>query len=142
VPTHGVNGPSPVNLLTASLDLQLVRLIRGAIANDPPTAGSARPAADVIADRVVLRPETDVARRVVYQPDAVVAAPVVFEPEAVELPARTRAPDVVGWGPLLAPWQMLLREKVWNRPVADLAPPPTPPTPPPATTGTLFDAVV
>ena len=125
--------PRSVPLLVASLDLQLVRLIRGAIAANGPNGANGRPAAagasgdgacsstrspQLEGPRLKLRPEPLFLPRPVHRPEEAtlqrVGSPLTDVPA---LPPAT--------GPLPAPWQTLLREKVWNRPVEAPTPPET-----------------
>jgi hypothetical protein len=115
-PVAGTSPGQTASLLSAASDLRVVRLIRGAIAepvNLAKTAsadapGGFRPAsdsagADCVSDRRVHQPEPYILPREVHRPEPV--ADVEVRPAVIEADA------------LLAPWQAVLREKVWNRPV-------------------------
>ncbi len=110
-------------LIAASLDLQLVRLIRGAINANRREEG--QPCDDRPLRQHRDRPAAVSAERVIYR-DLPAVAPVdrtrtERTSEVVEvLVERPTLPPAVG--PLPAPWQVLLREKVWNRPIE--VPPP------------------
>lgn len=113
------------SLLVAQSELNAVRLIRGAIAPNNiggPVARVERRDAtfDVYEPRRVVTPEPRYEARRVIEPEPRYLPPRVIELPPIEAEAADR-PECVG--PLPAPWQLLLREKVWNRPVA---------TPPPA----------
>ncbi len=111
-----------IGLITASLDLQLVRLIRGAIAEN--NVGNVQPkihpggtSSNVdFEPRKTIHPTPRFEPRPVHTPEPVITSPEVIRCKPIELEACKLVPEA--FGPLPAPWQMLLREKVWNRPVA------------------------
>ena len=116
--------PRSVPLLVASLDLQLVRLIRGAIAANGggprpvPTGGasggdsggSREGSPRLEGPRLRFRPEPHFLPRDVHRPEPDIASRAFDGEGKVQLPPPAS-------GPLPAPWQTLLREKVWNRPI-------------------------
>ena len=141
---RGVNAtalPPRIELLVAAMDLRLVRLIRGAIAeNRVGTAGPrVKPGGDGgdLSAAATYEPSPRFAPRAVYTPEPVTRVPEV---SAAAPPRPEESRDVpAAFGPPPAPWQAILREKAWNRPVA----PPPPAEPPPAVVrpGGLIDAV-
>jgi hypothetical protein len=136
-------------LLVASLDLQLVRSIRGAIA--PPAQVVQRgPTPDLESQQPLQASQPALQLR--SQPLQVIdvcqacsggEANVLPPLDALPVPCPPPA------APLPAPWQTLLREKVWNRPVETPTAPEVPAadlarlyqTPQP-TRGTLLDSFV
>ncbi len=107
-------------VLAASADLALVRLIRGAIAEPidyersaAPTTSRTSPYRPGEAGGVSSITKTSCACPA--EPADIVKVDVASE--------TTPEPEPVGptttpaMGPLPAPWQLLLREQVWNRPV-------------------------
>ena len=108
------------SLISASLDLQLVRLIRAAINADHLGAG--------VDARLRPRAVADPSPR--FEPRAVIEPTPRFEPRPVIEPVPRPGdcpllapPEPAGdlpavYGPLPAPWQLLLRRKAWDVPVA------------------------
>ncbi|MEM1010733.1 MAG: hypothetical protein AAGI46_00780 [Planctomycetota bacterium] len=106
-------------VLVAASDLALVRLIRDAIAKPEPFHPDKTHPADADGPDHPSHPSAindgpDATRtiqetNVVYLHDN---QPLVVSPETPIGPAVAPLP-----GPMPAPWQLLLREQVWNRPV-------------------------
>ena len=124
-PPDGMDLPPSVSLIVASLDLRMVRLIRDAIATDeigPRRAGvePGRPQHREPEPAATYHPAPHFEPRPTHRPEP------RFEPAAVVVPEEVvedRIKDVPpAFGPPLAPWQAVLREKVWNRPVTAPAP--------------------
>ncbi len=117
------------SLIVAQSELRTVRLIRAAIApsnigQSPATVERRAATFDVYEPRRTITPQPRYEARQVIEPEPVVLPPATIELPPVETEAADRTECV---GPLPAPWQLLLREKVWNRPVA--TPPPASATP-------------
>ena len=135
VSPDGMDLPPSVSLIVASLDLRMVRLIRDAIATDGIGPGDAgvEPAAPRSPDpeaAATYHPAPHFEPRPTHRPEPRVETPAVVRFEAVD---ETQCKDVPpAFGPPLAPWQAVLREKVWNRPVA---------APVPSATGGSLDRV-
>lgn len=110
-------------MLVAQSDLRVVQLIRGAIAKN--NVGEPRPRVrpDIArgGNNQASQPSPKASPSGVCRPTIKVEAPPAVT--HVDRPATTERVEICdavepALGPLPAPWQTLLREKVWNRPVA------------------------